>query len=187
MRLGVNRGTHTPSSVPAPSGRRARTPVTGEKLVVDDVQEVPRREPVGRRHDVGLAPADELLAARRRVNRPRSTVALSRRTESAGRRRPRSGQSTRQRVVDLIVRVRPDIGAGRKLQPRCRLDEHLLPHQQIADAVDRIVGGVLREIRAGRLDKTALGDGLRRDRLGRRRSAGRRPAAFLTGAGSPAA
>ena len=63
MRLGVNRGTQTTSNVfarrPAPT---ARTPVTAEELGVDDVEEVARREAIGRVDDVGLAPADELLA-----------------------------------------------------------------------------------------------------------------------------
>jgi hypothetical protein len=61
MRLGVNRGSQTTSNVSffacdsADTGHR-------EKVAVDDVQKVARREAIGGRDDVGLAPANELLA-----------------------------------------------------------------------------------------------------------------------------
>ena len=67
----------------------------GQELGVDDVEEVARRKAVGRRDDVGLAPADELLAdIDGEAGRARSSRS-ARRIDSAGRSTPRSPKSTR--------------------------------------------------------------------------------------------
>ena len=52
----------TTSTLAAAACAAARDAGHGEELAVDDVEEVARRETVRRVDDVGLAPADELLA-----------------------------------------------------------------------------------------------------------------------------
>ena len=63
MRLGVKRGSQTTSNVSLPVAcTDAANAGHRQELGVDDVEEVARREAIGRVEDVGLAPADELLA-----------------------------------------------------------------------------------------------------------------------------
>ena len=156
-----------------------------QELVVDDVQEIARREPVRRRDDVGLAPAHELLAGVQR-----EPAAADRRAETPDRQRrpqqPAVGEIHAPARIDLVVGVGADVAAGRELNPRRRLDEHFFAHQQVAGDVDRVVGRVLREIHAGAVDETALRDGLRGDRL-RRTAISRATSRRFTGGGSPAA
>src|SRR5436190_32877 len=77
----------------------------GQKLVVDDRQKSTRRKAVGRRHDVGFAPADELLAD---IDRDR---AASQRRREPPDREPRAparptGEVEMPGTVDVIVRSR---------------------------------------------------------------------------------
>src|SRR5207253_7332448 len=107
---------------------------TGDRkeLGVDDVQKVARRKTVGRSDDVGLAPADELLAGVDRQRAMREGGGEAPKREARTKRAP-IGEVERPLIVDLIVRVRAKIDAGRELQPAGRLDEDLVADEQIAD------------------------------------------------------
>ena len=85
----------------------------GEEVRVDDVEKIARRKPIGRRHDVRLAPADELLAE---IGRQRS--AMERGREPADRQPRAQRASIRNiktpRVFNLLVRIRTRIEARRR-------------------------------------------------------------------------
>ena len=137
-----------------------------QELVVDHVQEIARREPVGRRHDVGPAPPEELLSGVQR--QPPLADRRAQTADGQGRPQPPTIRNIdAPAVVNLVVGVRAEISSCRELNPRRGLDDELFPDEQIARDVDRIVGRILREIRADAFDEPALRNGLRRDRLRR--------------------
>ena len=66
------------------------------------------------------------------VSRPNVRVAASRRTDRGGRGRP-IGEVELPLVVDLIVRIRPQVRAAGEPQPWRELDEQLLANEHVAD------------------------------------------------------
>ena len=99
-----------------------------EELAVDDVEEVARREAIGGVEDVGLAPADELLAG----------------VDGEGAVRDGLGQLAQRQarapdaaiveievpaIVHLIVRIGADLKSARELDPRRRLEEGLFARE----------------------------------------------------------
>ncbi len=128
------------------------------------------------------------------VKRPRVSVAVRRRTDRRG------PQHAAIREIEPPVVRRPDracsartIDAGGELNPRRRLDEHLLAREQVADHLRRIVAAPPAETEDRAVDESALRDGLCA-RGGRRQSddGTQQPARgsverAFTGGGSPAA
>ena len=143
----------------------AAHPRDAEKLCVDDVQEIARREPIGRIENVGLAPADELFAD---VHGERTASQRGRQPANAETRTPGAAVEKvhTPAVVNLIVRVDAQIGAGRELQPRRRLEEDLTARQQIANQVDGIVRRILRKYCRRAVDEAALRPLLRASSVG---------------------
>ena len=128
IRLGVNTGTHTASSEWAPSWPSDADAGHRQILGVEHIQVVARREAIGRRDDVGLAPADELLAG---VDR--EPAARDGRVEPADRQqrpldaRDRGCRAARNRRPDRRcwrgTRSRPAAAASRRAwrrAPRAR-------------------------------------------------------------------
>ena len=141
MRLGVNRGTQTTSNVSrAGLQRPPRTPVTARNSVSMTLRKSRGAKRSVGVDDVGLAPADELLAERRCVNGPRVIVAVSRRTDTRGPLHAAVGEVDAPAIVDLIVGVR----AQRRTPPaNCShgagLTNTSSRSEQIADRVRGIV------------------------------------------------
>ncbi len=141
----------------------------GEILGVDDVHEVARRKTIGRRDDVGLAPADELLAGVEC-----ETAARDRRGQPADRQRRSLNRAIPEihvpGRVHLIVRVRARVQSGGKLDPGPGLGKDFFAAPQIANRVLRVVRRVLRIEESTCVDEAALGQRLsvRRGGKGRR-------------------
>ena len=138
-----------------------------DEFVVDDVEEIAWRKTIRRVEDVGLAPADELLAD------VHCEGAVSERGRQPPKGQPRTLDSAVAHVeppavLDLVVRVGSQIDAARELHPGRGFDEHFLACEEVAHRLRRIVGSFLREEIEAAVQEPAL-----RHRLGvsRRRAA----------------
>ena len=114
----------------------------------NDVQVIARREAIRRRHDLGLAPADELLAG---VDR--QSAARDGGVEAAdGQQRTLEAAIADvrlPRVVDLVGVVGPELEAALQPQPVSRAGGKLFAREQIDDEVLTVEVGCLGERRTG--------------------------------------
>ncbi len=130
-----------------------------QEVVVDDVQQIARGEAVGRVEDVGLAPADELLAGLERETAPAERRAQA---ADAERRAPQPAVGAVEPPLRFhsIVGGRPRVERSGERQPRRRRPERFLANQRLADQLAVVDGGRPEVDEAGPFDEAALAEGL---------------------------
>ena len=164
MRLGVKRAPITAFeaySIDDPTTSVSRTPVPARNSLSNHIDEIAWSKSIGRRDDVGLAPANELLAEVQRH------WAVGHRRGQATNRQCRAQSPAISEIqapgrFDMTVRVDPRVNRHSELEPRGRQDEDFSRASR-STTMFRDRSGVLRErmFRAPRRIP-ALSQGLRR-------------------------